>query len=331
MILFGDRQPGTFLNLRFGKVEALFALPPVLLFLTLIVLEFLGVSLQWHFDGGPAIIFFCVMAVVIFFLARFCLVFPIAVIERRFDFARAWALSHGNVWRMIAVWFVVTTPPLVIVAALLWLLLTGLTSLLEFVLLSFPTSIVIGALCVGMLSYSYKALAGLRPDEVVKSTIARYDLRSGEAQSRNRRRISSSRVSSPAPCHVPFRTRQCSQLLAFGCPSAVTPSAIGVNIRCSSGVSLRSIVTHQPGLSVLRMADAIAMFPRAVAMGGVPAGEGSERNCHGAVWSRGEASGFIENLSAVMAALVAAIHVLFSWWRRPKTWMAGTSPAMTKC
>lgn len=170
VILFGDRQPRTFLNLHFGKVEALFALPPMLLFLTLIVLEFLGVSLQWHFDGEPAFIFFFVMAVVIFFLGRFCLVFPIAVIERRFDFARAWALSHGNVWRMIAVWIVVTTPPSVIVAALLWLLLTGLTSLLEFVLLTYPTSIVMGALCVGILSYTYKALAGFDPDAVLKST-----------------------------------------------------------------------------------------------------------------------------------------------------------------
>ena len=109
------------------------------------------------------------MAVVIFFLGRFCLVFPIAVMERRFDFARAWALSHGNVWRMIAVWIVVTTPPSAIVAALVWLLLTGLTSLLEFVLLTYPTSIVMGALCVGILSYTYKELAGFAPDAVLKS------------------------------------------------------------------------------------------------------------------------------------------------------------------
>src|SRR6187431_90345 len=39
VILFGDRQPGTWLNLRFGKVEALFALPPLLGVLLLVVLE----------------------------------------------------------------------------------------------------------------------------------------------------------------------------------------------------------------------------------------------------------------------------------------------------
>ena len=117
MILFGDRQPDTWLNLRFGKVEALFALPPVLLLLTIIVLEILGVPLQWHFNGGPAIILFCVMAVVIFFLGRFCLVFPIAVMERRFDFGQAWALSHGNVWRMIGVWIIVTSPPFMVAGA----------------------------------------------------------------------------------------------------------------------------------------------------------------------------------------------------------------------
>lgn len=190
VILFGDRQPRTFLNLRFGKVEALFALPPVLLLLTLVVLGNLGVPLTWHFDGGPAFIFFCVMAIVIFFLARFCLVFPIAVIERRLDFAQAWALSRGNVWRMIAVWIVVTTPALIVADAVQRLVLRALTtpsvtatlagapptpdeikaSLLEFILLTYPTSIVIGALCVGILSYTYKALAGFAPDAVLKST-----------------------------------------------------------------------------------------------------------------------------------------------------------------
>ena len=47
VILFGDRQPRTFLNLRFGKVEALFALPPVLLFLTLASCWTASVC-RWH-------------------------------------------------------------------------------------------------------------------------------------------------------------------------------------------------------------------------------------------------------------------------------------------
>jgi hypothetical protein len=34
-------------------------------------------------------------------------------------------------------------------------------------------------------------------------------------------------------------------------------------------------------------------------------------------------------LDFVMPGLVPGIHVFFSW--QPKTWMAGTSPAMTEC
>ena len=177
LILSGDRQPGTFLNLRFGKVEALFALPLVLLFLTILTLELLGVPLKWHVTGGAAMVVWGIMAVMIFFSARFCLAFPIAVLERRVDFAQAWALSHGNVWRMIAVWIVVTTPAYALIAAVQWLLLTVLKvtpwtmmakqfegSLLEFFAITWPTSILIGALCVGILSYTYKALAGFAPD-----------------------------------------------------------------------------------------------------------------------------------------------------------------------
>jgi len=181
VILFGDRQPNTWLNLRFGKVEALFALPPVLLVLTLIVLDSLGVRLEWHLTGTPAVIMICVTAVVIFFLGRFSLIFPIAVIERRFDFAQAWALSYANVWRMIAVWMLVTTPPYLVLGAVQWLLLAVLKftpaamtadqfdgSLLELVVLTYPFSIVLGALCVGILSYSYKALASFPPDAVLR-------------------------------------------------------------------------------------------------------------------------------------------------------------------
>jgi hypothetical protein len=180
VILFGDRQPGTLLNLRFGKVEALFALVPFLYAVVIIGLQLLGVPLKWHVNGGPALVMFCVMAVVIFFLGRFSLVFPIAVVERRLDFA----LASGNVWRMIAVWVLVTTPAFMVLGALQSVLLGVLKftpwamtaeqldgSLLELAVLSYPMSIVFGALCVGILSYSYKALAGFAPDFELKPKV----------------------------------------------------------------------------------------------------------------------------------------------------------------
>ena len=41
-------------------------------------------------------------------------------------------------------------------------------SLLQLFLLTYPTSIVIGALCVGILSFTYKALAGFPAEAVLK-------------------------------------------------------------------------------------------------------------------------------------------------------------------
>lgn len=180
--LFGDRQPGTFLNLRFGKVEALFALPPFLYAAVIITLQILGVPLEWHFNGGgPAIAMMCVIAVVIFLAARFCLIFPIAVMQGRFNVAQAWSLSSGYAWRMLCLSIVVTTPAFIVAGAWQWLLLTVLKvtpaamtaeqfdgSLLELPALTWPISIVLGALCVGILSYSYKSLAGFAPDAELK-------------------------------------------------------------------------------------------------------------------------------------------------------------------
>ena len=145
------------------------------------MLSALGLPTEFHVKGGPAAVMWIVMAVVFFLLARFCLVFPIAVMERRVDFAQAWALSRGNVWRMVGVWLVLTMLAYTFFGALeeLCFAVQKLTpaamtkeqfgnSWLHLLALDYPFSIVLGALCVGILSYSYKALTGLRPDEVVQ-------------------------------------------------------------------------------------------------------------------------------------------------------------------
>ena len=144
------------------------------------MLSALGLPTEFHVKGGPAAVMWIVMAVVLFLLARFCLVFPIAVMERRVDFAQAWALSHGNVWRMIGVWLVLTMLAYTVFGALeeLWFAVLKLTpaamtkeqfeeSWLRLLMLDYPFSIVLGALCVGILSFSYKALAGFAPDAVL--------------------------------------------------------------------------------------------------------------------------------------------------------------------
>lgn len=179
VILFGDRAPGTVLNVRFGKVEALFVVAPLLYLAASLAFD-AAVPNGLHFKGRPAMAMWIVMAVVIFFLARFCLAFPIAVVERRIDFAQAWALTHGNVWRMIFLWLLVTIvahAALGIVESLTVTLLRVTPaamskeqfedSWLRLLALEYPFSIIIGALCVGILSLAYKALAGVAVDAAI--------------------------------------------------------------------------------------------------------------------------------------------------------------------
>ena len=153
---------------------------PPLISSSFVALSALGLPTEFHVKDGPAVIMWIVMAVVIFFLVRFCLVFPIAVMQRRVDFAQAWALSHGNVWRMIGVWLVLTMLAYTLFGALeelcfavLKLTPAAMTreqfedSWLHLLVLDYPFSILLGALCVGILSFSYKALAGFAPDAVL--------------------------------------------------------------------------------------------------------------------------------------------------------------------
>jgi hypothetical protein len=181
VILFGDRASDTFLNVRFGKVQALFAILPVAYLLVTATLSALNVPMEFHVKGGPALIMWIVFAVIIFVIARFCLAFPIAVVERRIDFAQAWTLSHGNVWRLIGVWLLVTMLAYAAFGLLEQMSFAVLNvtpaamsteqfenSWLRLLVLDYPFSIALGALCVGILSFSYKALAGFGTEAVIK-------------------------------------------------------------------------------------------------------------------------------------------------------------------
>ena len=186
VILFNDRQPGIFINFNFGKVEGLFILLPVLfgagivLFATAIGALFEGMG-----PGALGFAVFCFLAPTLFLIVRYVLVFPIAVVERRYNFRAAWALSRGNFWRLVGLWAVVAFPVLLVFLLMQGALFSGVSLnpgsgadmsaaidrfesvLMQTLVLSFPASIVFGALGVGVLSYSYKALTGRRPDEVV--------------------------------------------------------------------------------------------------------------------------------------------------------------------
>ena len=186
VILFNDRQPGIFINFNFGKVEGLFVLLPVAFSAGVMLLATaLGALFEGVGPGAFGLAVFCLLAPAVFLIVRYALVFPIAVVERRYNFPAAWALSRGNFWRLVGLWLVVALPVLVFFFLIQGALMSGVSLsagsaadmaaaidrfesvLMQTLVLSFPASIIFGALGVGVLSYSYKALTGRRPDEVV--------------------------------------------------------------------------------------------------------------------------------------------------------------------
>jgi len=193
VILFGDRKPGQYIYFAFGRVEGLFFLLPLVVTVAGIALMLLGIvpfALTSAF-GLQIYVLPVLLFVSVFLLVRFCLIFPIAVVEQRYDFARAWALSRGNFWRIVGVWFVgFVLPAFVLQLAIAPLIFVvfgarmaagpgpdGIANLLEFqrsllpimTAINYVLSIIVGALGVGFLSYSYKALTGHAPDDVLST------------------------------------------------------------------------------------------------------------------------------------------------------------------
>ena len=196
VILFGDRRPSHYIHLAFGRIEMLFALLPVVVLLPIALLAFVVFGLTGAAAPTPggaawAIIFIgylLLWAVFIFAAVRLAIIFPVTVIEGRYDFGQAWSLTRGNFWRIVGLWIVVFIPLLIVVAVMAFVItppfppasVSGkggkneLIAIFEQIesrlfvqtIFSFVWSIVGGALAVAVLSYSYKALRGLQPDDV---------------------------------------------------------------------------------------------------------------------------------------------------------------------
>jgi hypothetical protein len=190
VILMGDRQPGRFVHFAFGKTELLFALLPVILLVPAVIVLSLvfGIALvALGKEAAPALVVLMVLAwgALIYVAVRLELVLPITVLEGRYKFGDSWNLTQGNFWRIIGVW-VVTLIPFVVVAVVLSIVTSPLAGLganaqkvdvlrmfeqMDSLLLfqsvfGYAWSMVVGALTVGVLSYTYKALSGIDPDAV---------------------------------------------------------------------------------------------------------------------------------------------------------------------
>jgi len=189
VILFGQREPGRLIHLAFGKIELLFAVLPIILLVPVLLVSVLVLVLA-VLGGGVAalmVVWYMMMVlwgVIIFIFVRLSVMFPMLVIEGRYQFRQAWHLTEGNFWRLVALWLVVFVPVLVIAtvaAAVIAAIVvpvrptgTSPMAMLEVIesrlplqmILSFVWSLVGGALGVAALSYSYKALIGRHPDDI---------------------------------------------------------------------------------------------------------------------------------------------------------------------
>ena len=190
VILFGDRKPGRFVHLAFGKVELLFGALPVMIMIPVVIVSMLiaGLAVSTLPRGTGGIVAFILLllwwAAVTFAAFRLELVLPITVLEGRYNFRQAWALTRGNFWRVVALWLVVLIPLAIVAGGV-----AALTSpfgalsqgapkdvsaiferagplLLVQSIVGYVWSIIGGALSVAVLSYSYKALSGIDPDAV---------------------------------------------------------------------------------------------------------------------------------------------------------------------
>lgn len=193
VILFGDRKPGQYYYIGFGRTELLFVILPIA-----IMLFFLLVG--YSFSIAETNAFLAAFSLFMIFgsfyvMVRMELIFPIVVLEGRYDFGRAWALTRGNFWRLFACW-IVAMIPLFGGFFILSSLLGGLRGVgamfdapntddptmaalraavetadaaasLPILLLGFGFSLVSGAVGVALLSYSYKYLSGSAPDALL--------------------------------------------------------------------------------------------------------------------------------------------------------------------
>ncbi|NWG23342.1 MAG: hypothetical protein HXY30_02815 [Pseudorhodoplanes sp.] len=194
VILFGDRKDNQYYYLGFGRVELLFVLLPVAIGAIFLALSFLSAESD---EESPFVLAAFAVIVFAFFyvMVRLSLIFPIVVVEGRYDFGQAWALTRGNFWRLFATWLVAVIPLLLIFMLLASLFggLAGVGGMFEasqsddpvgatlraavetaeaafsfpMIVLGFAFSLVSGAVGVAVLSYSYKFLCGFAPDAIL--------------------------------------------------------------------------------------------------------------------------------------------------------------------
>lgn len=198
-ILFGDRREGTRLYIALGKVEILFLLLSLATvgFAVLAVLPLIPVIMWTDFtpsmeDGlsnaiATAVFYSLVVGSFAFFSTRLSPVLPIAVIERHLRFREPWQLTRGNFWRLFWIGLLGSLPLMIVFGgadaylgdpseelgfnagreAILSALQEKRDLLPVRAAISYLSNLISGAVGVGLLCYSYKALKGYAFDELL--------------------------------------------------------------------------------------------------------------------------------------------------------------------
>jgi hypothetical protein len=205
VILFGDRKEGTSVYFALGKVEFLFLLLPLALMacLALVALAVLpsiaflpSVYAGRSGTGTGAVIDTIVLYAVVagpilgafvVLTTRFMPVLPLAVIARSALFREAWQLTRGRFWRLFWRWFLGSLPLMILFGGADAFLGDpeeglGLNAGREAILaalqekrgvlpvraaISFLSNLIGGAVGVGLLCYSFKALLGYAFDHLL--------------------------------------------------------------------------------------------------------------------------------------------------------------------
>lgn len=177
VILFNQRRGGEFFYLRIGRQELLFMLPPLIVSAALAVLILLLNLPVWIF----AVLFPAALAL-IYAVTRFSLIFPVTLVKGHYDLDEVRRITSGKFWQLFAIGLLTLLPFGMIYSLLQRLIAFGTFSLdpeaiahtvidtptlLAMTVLQWLAKIIVAALGVGALSYSYKALTGRAADEVL--------------------------------------------------------------------------------------------------------------------------------------------------------------------
>ncbi len=167
LIILDDRRPGTFFYLRLSKQEVLYVIGWIIYFVALMLtlIPFFGYLLYggWQqleaagFDERVSTAFVrsafqdpltfvalgLTVSLAVGVLVRLSLTFPIIVAENRASFARSWALTRGNFWRLVIFW--------ILFAILAAILLTFLLAVTAAAVAAIVGSVVLGGQAIGAL------------------------------------------------------------------------------------------------------------------------------------------------------------------------------------